>query len=207
MFASHPAASAADPLSGIVRASVRGDEPAVRRLLLAVTPAVVAVVGRALGSGDPECDDVVQEALVSLLRALAQFRFECTVVHFARRVALRTATTTLRNRGAARRDANATMVDSSIGDSLASPETQPDEVAVSRRRTDLLRELIAGLPGAQAEAIGLKVLLGYSIEEVSETTQSNVNTVRSRLQMAKQAIRDRVAHDARFAELREETER
>jgi RNA polymerase sigma-70 factor (ECF subfamily) len=177
----------------------------MRALLLAVTPAVIHTVERALGRHDPDCDDVAQEALVALLRALGRFRFECSVAHFARRVALRTATTTLRNRRAARRFATAPPQGTTAVEATESQGAQPFDAALSQRRLDLLRELIAELPTVQAEAVGLKILLGYSVKEIADATDSNVHTVRSRLQIAKDALRTRIADDHRYAELREET--
>jgi RNA polymerase sigma-70 factor (ECF subfamily) len=196
--------SPGDPLASLARVSSDGDTSAMRSLLVAVTPAVVNAVGSALGRWDAECDDVSQEALVALTGALGHFRFECTVMHFARRIALRTATTALRNRRAARRAPAETPAPLESGESVESPEGHPFEVERARRRSHLVRELIADLPSAQAEAIGLKVLLGYSVEEVAEATHTNVNTVRSRLQLAKGAMRERIASEDHFAELREE---
>jgi RNA polymerase sigma-70 factor (ECF subfamily) len=194
-----------DSLTSLARAAARGDRSVMRPLLVAVTPTVAGMVQRVLGSRDADCDDVAQEALVALLHALPRFRFECSVHHFARRVALRTATTALRNRRAARRFTKTRVVDITEEDVVVeSPDDQPLDAAIGKRRLELLRELIAELPNVQAEAVALKVMLGCSVKEIADETNANVNTVRSRLQIAKDALRTRIADDGRFAELREE---
>ena len=63
--------------------------------------------------------------------------------------------------------------------------------------------MLADLPSAQAEALVLRSVLGYSFEELAAATGSPVNTVRSRIRLAKEALRRRIETDARFFELLE----
>lgn len=198
------AAPPADPLAALVRSASRGDAGAVRELLDAVAPAVVSTVDRALGHDHPDRDDMAQEALIALLRSLPGFRYECSVTHFARRVAIRVISSTLRNRRAARRSEGATKLDPDVGESTESPLSSPLAQTLAQRRMDLFRQVIADLPPVLAETLALKVVLGHSVEEIADVTQSNINTVRSRLQTAKQTLRDRIASDRRLAELREQ---
>src|SRR5688572_20374580 len=77
-----------DPLRAVAAEAAAGDGEAVHSLLVSVTPAMRRVVGAVLGPGHREIDDVLQEAALGLLRALPKFRYECTVLHFACRVAM-----------------------------------------------------------------------------------------------------------------------
>ena len=49
------------------------------------------IVRKVLGRGHPDIDDVTQDAVIALLTALLTFRGECSVEHFANRIALLTA--------------------------------------------------------------------------------------------------------------------
>jgi RNA polymerase sigma-70 factor (ECF subfamily) len=80
------------------------------------------------------------------------------------------------------------------------PATPQDDTRAARRRA-LLRDVVADLPEAQAEALILRSVLGYSFEEVAAATGAPLNTVRSRLRLAKEALRRRIETDARFLEL------
>jgi RNA polymerase sigma-70 factor (ECF subfamily) len=60
------------------------------------------------------------------------------------------------------------------------------------------------LPEPQAEAFALNVILGYTIAEIAELSSAPVETVRSRLRLAKQALRARALAHPR---LRDELER
>jgi RNA polymerase sigma-70 factor (ECF subfamily) len=79
----------------------------------------------------------------------------------------------------------------------------PGDHAVAERQKDLLRTLLAELPAAQSEALALHVVLGYSVEEVASATGVVLNTVRSRLRLAKEALRQRIDREPRWAELAE----
>jgi RNA polymerase sigma-70 factor (ECF subfamily) len=49
----------------------------------------------------------------------------------------------------------------------------------------------------------MKVVLGYSLEEIAQATGVPVNTVRSRMLTAKETMRQRIERDPRLADLAE----
>ena len=49
----------------------------------------------------------------------------------------------------------------------------------------------------------LRLALGHSVEEIASITKAPLNTVRSRLRLAKEALRTRIGNDPRWAELSE----
>jgi RNA polymerase sigma-70 factor (ECF subfamily) len=71
----------------------------------------------------------------------------------------------------------------------------PRDETAAQRRKELLRDLLAELPFEQAEALAMRVVLGFSLEEVSEQTGTPVNTVRSRVRLAKERLRSRIEHE------------
>ena len=56
------------------------------------------------------------------------------------------------------------------------------------------------LPKPQAEALAMRAVTGLSIEKIAETSGCPANTVRSRLRLAKETLRRRVADDPRMRE-------
>jgi RNA polymerase sigma factor (sigma-70 family) len=191
------AAAPVDRLAGLVR-EVGRDPAALRTLVAAVMPAILRAVRGVLGVHHLEVEDVAQEAALALVEALPGFRFEATVLHFASRIAVFKALAArrrMRVRGEGRHDA--------IDDEqppIADQRSAPDESVAAARRRDILRELCDELPPAQSEALILHVMLGFSVEEVADTTQVPANTVRSRLRLAKQALRKRVEADVLLGE-------
>lgn len=185
-----------DPRLADLEAARAGDRAAIRRLLESVGPAVMAVAGAVMGRGDRDVEDVVQDSLVGIVQALHTFRGESSFVHFARSIALRRALDYRRSR--ARRGVSVEIDESHE----ANDESPPESLLASRRR-EAFRGLLETLPEAQAEAFALRVLFGYSIEEIAEQTSAPIETIRSRLRLAKTALRARITNDPTLLELSE----
>jgi RNA polymerase sigma-70 factor (ECF subfamily) len=187
-----------DPLAEIARAAQRGDEGARRRLFETIAPALLAPLRMVLGAAHPDLEDVLQDSLVGVLRGLATFRGECTVLHFARRIATKRAIELRRREGATARKLD------TVRRFETPPAGTPPEAIVAEHRRRHLRALLAELPEAQADALAMRAVLGYSVEEIADAMGVPPNTVRSRLRLAKEALRDRIESDPRTRELAEE---
>lgn len=187
----------ADPLVAVADAARQGDPVATRRLLQAIGPAVLAVARAVLGRNDRDLEDVVQDSLVGVIKALPGFRGESSIVHFARSVALRRALDQRRSR--ARHGITVVLDD----DLLQTTDDSPDQTALAARRRSVLRALLAELPAEQAEAFAQRVLFGFSNEEIAHQMNAPLETVRSRLRLAKAALRARIQNDPTLLELLE----
>jgi len=130
----------------------------------------------------------VQQALIALVQALPNFRGECEPAHYASRIALRAAVAA-RKASRARRG----RLDESVElDTIVSSADTPSDLVRAQRRRKLVLELLNELPEEQAESMALRFVLGWSLDEVAKTTNAPVNTVRSRLRLAKEALRRRI---------------
>jgi RNA polymerase sigma-70 factor (ECF subfamily) len=56
------------------------------------------------------------------------------------------------------------------------------------------------LPDTLAEALALHVVLGYTVAEIAQAASLPLETVRSRLRLAKQALRKRVLNSPKLRE-------
>jgi len=61
-----------------------------------------------------------------------------------------------------------------------------------QRRQASLHALLDTLPEVQGETLALRVVLGLSLLETAEATGVPVNTVRSRVRLAREALRARI---------------
>ena len=189
---------ATDPLAERLRAANAGDARAMRDLVRAVAPQVRgAVATLSLG----HADDVAQECLIAFVRALPAFRGDSSVIHYARRIAVRTAVH-LRRARRLRQGVDQAHVDE--GEAHADVVALPSHEVAARRRRALLASLLDELPEVQAEALALRVVLGYSLEEIADATSAPVNTVRTRMRLAREALRIRIETDPTLAELAED---
>jgi len=76
-----------------------------------------------------------------------------------------------------------------------------DNAMIARISAEAVREILATLPTAQAEALALHAILGYTLEEIAEATGVSVETVHSRLRLAKQGLRKQILNDPRWREV------
>ncbi len=65
----------------------------------------------------------------------------------------------------------------------------PEESAENVELGDVLRKAIAGLPPDQRLAIILRDVQGLDYEEIAEATNSNLGTVKSRINRARSRLR------------------
>jgi RNA polymerase sigma-70 factor (ECF subfamily) len=165
-----------------------GDLAATRKLLEAVAPRLLAVVATVLGRAHPDVDDVGQQALIAFVQSLASFRGECEPVYYGTRIAVRTAVAAKKRARLlwSRRD------DDAAPEAMQTRDVSPQEHARLERRRALLRELLDELPDEQADSLVMRFMLGWSLEEVAAATGAPVNTVRSRVRLAKEALRRRI---------------
>jgi RNA polymerase sigma-70 factor (ECF subfamily) len=198
--ATRPAADAAtlDAIA-LARQAATGDAAATSRLLKSLASRVVRVVRAVLGGGHPDVDDVAQQALIGFIQALPAFRGDCDPARYATTIAVRTAIGARRRvrLERSRRDADADA------DAVACSSMSPGEQIASQRRKELLRELLAELPSEQAEALAMRVVLGWSLEEIAGQSGAPLNTVRSRLRLAKESLRRRIESEPGLAEILE----
>jgi RNA polymerase sigma factor (sigma-70 family) len=187
---------ARDATLELARIAAAGDIVATRRLLDLVAPRVVRVVRAVMGAAHPDVDDAAQLSLIGFIQALPSFRGECDPTNFAARIAMRTA-------ASARRRANARRSHRDDSTDLDAVEAPHDERLASERRS-LIRTLLDQLPEEQAEALGLRTILGWSLKEIATTTGAPLNTVRSRLRSAKETLRQRIAENRVVAEVVDE---
>jgi RNA polymerase sigma-70 factor (ECF subfamily) len=177
--------------------AANGDLAATQELLAYVWPTLTRVAAGVLGARHAELDDAVQQSMIALVRALPAFRGECHPAGYASRITLRVA---LRVRRNFKRDAVRREQLEQLGTAEDSAPSTID--TLGSRRRELLRELLEDLPEEQAEALTLRVVMGWSLEEVARASGAPVNTVRSRVRLAKEALRARIDAQPALAELR-----
>jgi RNA polymerase sigma-70 factor (ECF subfamily) len=173
-----------DPSPEDLQAVRAGDHRAAARLTAAMLPRVRNLV-RYLIRGDTEVEDVVQEALIAVLRGLASYRGEGTFRAWVDRVAARVTFAWLERRKLHEHKSQASFAQVSEA-ALAS---RPDEYLERRR----IVEALDMLPFEQRHALVLHHVLEMSVPEIAEATRTPAETVRSRLRLGRNRMRDVLA--------------
>lgn len=179
----------------LIRAAQAGDIAAVDAIVAVLTPTVLHILRALWGAQRHDLEAMTRDVLLSIVAELPGWRGECTLLHFATRIAAQRAVCVappaprgLLDRLGWRKHARWVTA-------------TPWEEEVAERRRALLRTFFGELPAAQGEAMVLRLALGYSLREIALICSTSVAAVRSRLRLAKEALRARIEADPDWDEV------
>ncbi|WP_022947984.1 RNA polymerase sigma factor RpoE [Methylohalobius crimeensis] len=181
--------SAAEVDQELVQRVQQGDKRAFDLLVLKYQPKIVQLITRYIK--DPsEALDVAQETFIKAYRALAKFRGDSAFYTWLYRIAINTAKNHIAARARRPSDSEieletAEQFETAIR--LKDQET-PEDVLLSEEVAEGVRQAIEELPEELRTAITLREFEGMSYEEISQTMNCPVGTVRSRIFRAREAI-------------------
>lgn len=184
-------ASKADPaqLETLARAALAQAPEDVQRFLLAVSPVVGRACRGVLGPRHLDLEDTIQESLIDVMRALPSYRFEGHLVGFVTKVAVRRAL--LSRRRSVARVRHLQLLDD-LHDELPVADANAGEI----EQAEMMRDLLRRVRPIQAETLVMRVVLGFSVEEIAVATEVSVNTVKTRLRLGKNTLRQLLAWQA-----------
>jgi RNA polymerase sigma-70 factor (ECF subfamily) len=168
----------------------RGDKRAFELLVSKYQRKIFRLLSRFIRDS-AEIEDVAQEAFIKAYRALPNFRGESAFYTWLYRIAINTA----KNHLVAQRRRAPTSTETEVedaenfddADQLRDVNT-PESMMQSRQVGDAVNRAIEKLPEDLRTAIVLRELEGLSYEEIAESMNCPIGTVRSRIFRAREAI-------------------
>ncbi|WP_431912575.1 RNA polymerase sigma factor [Nonomuraea jabiensis] len=155
----------------IVAAAQQGDALALDRLLDELAPYVRRLCARIAPGA---ADDATQEALLAIFRGLPSLRTPEAIMTWVRSVTVRTAI-----RLARRHDLEVTADETLMSHQASSLEGLVD-----------IDDALARLPVSQRAVLVLRTREGLSEQEIADTLEIPIGTVKSRLHRARAAFRE-----------------
>jgi RNA polymerase sigma-70 factor (ECF subfamily) len=179
----------------LVKRVQKGDKGAFDLLVLKYEQKIVNLVMRYVR--DPEeALDISQEAFIKAYRALPRFRGDSAFYTWLYRIAVNTAKNFLAAQRRRPMDVELDLQDPeqySLHAKLKEMDT-PEGVTLSHELQETLERAIAALPDDLRTAVILRELDGMSYEEIAQTMDCPVGTVRSRIFRARDAIGKKVGN-------------
>ena len=151
----------------------------LERLVESLLPAVRRTCVGVLGDRHEELEDALQDCLLEILRALPNYRFQGDFLHYANKISLRVSMLAKRR---ARERRHRFEALEAVEEAFAPPASEQD-------RARQLRRVLKRLPTAQAEALALHFVEGFSVDEAAKVTQVSPNTVKTRIRLGKRSLR------------------
>jgi len=171
----------------------KGDNGAFDLLVLKYQHKIVNLVMRYVR--DPElAQDITQEAFIKAYRALPRFRGDSAFYTWLYRIAVNTAKNHLAAQRRRPMDIELDLQDPEqyeLHAKLKETDT-PEGITLSNELMEIIERAIAALPEDLQTAIILRELEGMSYEEIAQTMECPVGTVRSRIFRARDAISNKV---------------
>jgi RNA polymerase sigma-70 factor (ECF subfamily) len=179
----------------LVRRVQKGDKGAFDLLVLKYQHKIVNLVMRYVRDPDLALD-ITQEAFIKAYRALPRFRGDSAFYTWLYRIAVNTAKNHLASVRRRPMDVELDLQDPEQFDLHAKlKETDtPESVTMSHELHATVAKAIEALPEDLRTAIVLRELDGMSYEEIAQTMDCPVGTVRSRIFRARDAIGKKIDH-------------
>lgn len=180
-------ATLADPLRPLALAARDGESVAFTRLYERTREQAWRVLYRVVGNS-PDLEDLLQEAYLQLMKALQSYRGDSKVSTFLHRVCVNVGLMYLR--GKRRRPEE---LSDEVPESPTTEHHDPERAAQVKQAAALVQRALSMLSEEKAQVFTYHDLLGLKPEEIAELVDCPVNTVRSRLNRARQDFTQAVA--------------
>ena len=141
-----------------------------------------------LGRED-EARDACQEAFIAAYRNLGRFRGEAKVSSWLHRIAVNQCLTTKRRQKTRAEDFLDTDDGSEERAFIAAPHHSPGKIAEAGERRSVVRQAVKALPADLREVIVMKEFEEMTFQEISDTLDIPLSTVKSRLYTALKQLR------------------
>jgi RNA polymerase sigma-70 factor (ECF subfamily) len=172
-----------------IRAAQKGKLSAFNQLVMVHQRLAYNVAYRILNDGDLAAD-ATQEAFIKAFKSIEQYRGG-TFKSWLMRIVTNTCYDQLRYDQ--RRPTEALEPEDAEGDyapHLVDPSEPPEDVTVQRELGEMLQSSLGLLPPDQRIVLILSDVEGFSYQEIAEITESNLGTVKSRLNRARAKLRE-----------------
>ncbi len=172
----------------------QGDKAAFDLLVIKYQHRIIQLVNRYVK--DPsEAQDVAQEAFIKAYRALGNFRGDSAFYTWLYRIAINTAKNYLVSRSRRYSDYQIDVQDAEQVENapqLKAMDT-PENLLLNDEIISVIKLAIEKLPEEMKNAIMLREFEGMSYEEIAQTMECPVGTVRSRIFRAREAIDEKLS--------------
>ena len=173
----------------------RGDAMAYERLVAEHSGDVYALLFR-LTSDAEEARDLTQETFLRAFQSLDRFRGDASLKTWIYRIAINQARNRWRWWKRRRRDVTVSLDATDeygtqpLAATLPSENSpSPEQETLARERENQLREALGGLRRSYREAVILRDVEGFAYEEIAQTLQISIGTVKSRISRGRLELR------------------
>ena len=184
--------STAETETGLIEQAQQGDRNAYGELVRRHYQGVVLVVSRMCGDTGL-AEDAAQEAFIRAWLNLATFHPRGSLRNWLYRIAINAALDVLRHKP------EETLEDEQAA-RMPDPAEEPETVLIEKEQAAMIHEAVRSLPEAARAVLVLKEYGGLSYREISAALDVPIGTVMSRLNYARNRLREVLAVEMAITE-------
>ena len=167
----------------LLNKAAEGDRNAFEQIYRAVSGFVYSVAFRVIQSRE-EAEEVTQDVFIKIHHNLAKFRGESGFKTWVYRITVNAALDA-GSRAARRRQQN---VEPAVMEEIAAVPPEVEKNMAKKAAQETVQRLLERLSPEQRSCLVLREIHGLSYEEIAKSLNANINTVRTRLKRAREAL-------------------
>ncbi len=178
----------------LMREGFRGNQGALEKLFGRYTGTLYQSALRLLGNHE-DAEDALQEGMLSAYRNLRRFEGRSQFSTWLTRIVINAALMRLRSqrsRPAVSIDQPTGETELTLGDQLADPSPDPEQLFARQELEEFLEKNLAELSTDMQAVVRLRDLEGLSTREAAEALEVPENTLKSRLHRARHQLAERL---------------
>lgn len=169
-----------------------GSVEAFEKLALKYEKQVYTIAYRFMGSHEDACD-LAQEALIKAYKSIERFRGEASFKTWIYHIVANVCRDELRRRKKGQLvslDAPIFTEEGEINRQAEDWTYAPEIVYENKEKQELLQKVLNSLTPEYKEVLVMREIQGFSYEEIAETLECSLGTVKSRLNRARKAMKE-----------------
>jgi RNA polymerase sigma-70 factor (ECF subfamily) len=171
----------------LIKSAQKGNDAALEALLFAYEKKVYNVAYRFMGN-EADAYDMAQEALIKIYKGLRTFRLESSFSSWVYRLTVNTCLDGLRKRKKSPLSLDSTMESGVVIEDKNSGT--PEEHALNIESREDIQKAINTLSDDHRITVVLRDIQGLSYDEIAETLNISIGTVKSRLSRGRQRLKE-----------------
>lgn len=179
----------------LIKKSIDGDLDAFQDLIRSHQKKVYNIAFRMMGN-EEDAKDMAQEALVKSFRYIKNFRMDSSFSTWLYRIATNTCLDELRKKKRKGDEISLSIDKNEDTDmpvkELAIEKTGPEQEFLKKERARILHEAIKTLSEDYKKVIVLRDINGFSYEEIAEICETNIGTIKSRINRGRNILREKL---------------
>lgn len=178
----------------LIEQSKKGDVEAITQLVAKYETKVYTIAYRFFGN-HADASDVAQEALIRVYKSINTFRGDSAFLTWLYRVVTNVCKDELRKRSKEKTVSIEELMENRKGAMMrkeSSISKLPEEAVVQREWQQEIQELLNSLSIEHRTVIVMRDIQGFSYEEIANLLQCSLGTVKSRINRARHALKDKL---------------